>query len=224
MNPGSNAIIISDVHSNIIALREIFKHFNFEYIIHAGDVVGYNPYPKETISFFIEKKIKSIRGNHDRSIITGDFSNFNDIAAIALEWTIQKLDYFELNYLKSLKSSMKIELFGRRVAVFHGSPYIEDEYIYEEDLDESLIPKGVDVLILGHTHIPYVKRFGDKLIINPGSVGQPRDGDPRSSFALIDKDWNVKIIRVEYDIDEINKKIKDVGLPEILGTRLYHGL
>ncbi|MGC8663787.1 MAG: metallophosphoesterase family protein [Thermoplasmata archaeon] len=224
MNSGSKVFVISDVHSNIIALREVFKHFNSSNIIHAGDILGYNPYPIETITFFMEKRIKTILGNHDRSILSGDTSKMNKYASFAIEWTIQRLTPASIDYLKSLKKSMKINIFGKRVAVFHGSPNNDDEYIYEEDLYESIIPKDVEVLILGHTHIPYVKRFDEKLVINPGSVGQPRDGDPRASFAIIDENWNVKIERIEYDVKEVYKKIEESGLPDFLGTRLFNGI
>ncbi len=224
MNSGSKVFVISDVHSNIIALREVFKHFNSSNIIHAGDILGYNPYPIETITFFMEKRIKTILGNHDRSILSGDTSKMNEYASFAIEWTIQRLTPASIDYLKSLKKSMKINIFGKRVAVFHGSPNNDDEYIYEEDLYESIIPKDVEVLILGHTHIPYVKRFDEKLVINPGSVGQPRDGDPRASFAIIDENWNVKIERIEYDVKEVYKKIEESGLPDFLGTRLFNGI
>lgn len=224
MNPGSEVIIISDVHANIIALREVFKHFSSQYIIHAGDIVGYNPYPMETISFFIEKRIKTVRGNHDRAVISGDYSNMNEYAAMAIEWTIQHINDYGIEYLKSLKSSMRMDVFGKRLAVYHGSPYREDEYIYEEDLTEEMIPKDVDVLVLGHTHVPYIRRFGEKFVINPGSIGQPRDGDPRSSFIRIDENWNIKIERVEYDVKEVYKKIEEAGLPSFLGTRLFSGI
>jgi len=224
MNSGFEVIVISDVHANIIALREVFKHFDSRNIIHAGDILGYNPYPLETIYFFIEKKIKTILGNHDKAVLNGDTSGMNEYASFAIEWTMQHLDPASINYLKSLKNSMRINIFGKRVAVYHGSPQNDNEYIYYEDLDESIIPKDVDVLILGHTHIPYIKRFDEKIVINPGSVGQPRDGDPRASFARIDENWNVRIERVEYDVKEVYKKIEESGLPDFLGTRLFKGI
>ncbi|MDP8011519.1 MAG: metallophosphoesterase family protein [Thermoplasmata archaeon] len=224
MNPGSELIVISDVHANIIALREIYKRFNFGIVIHAGDIIGYNPYPYETIQFFIKQKIKTILGNHDRALINGDTFGLNEYASMAIEWTMQHLDNYSIEYLKSLKKSIKMNIFGKRVAVYHGSPKNDDEYIYEEDLEENIIPKDVDVLILGHTHIPYVKRFNEKIVINPGSVGQPRDGDPRASFVRIDENWNARIERVEYDIEEVYKKIEESGLPDFLGTRLFKGI
>jgi len=217
-------IIVSDVHSNLPALLKVLEFVKEgERIFHAGDVVGYNPYPGEVIKKFREYRIQSIRGNHDRAIVYSDYSNFNEIAYYALKWTEENLSKEDIDYLKSLKKSMSFEFKNKRVIMFHGSPWDEDLYLYPEDVDEKTIPDGYQVLILGHTHIPFVKKFGDKIIINPGSVGQPRDGDPRASFARIDDEWNVEIVRVDYNIDEVAEKIKEKNLPSILAERLYLG-
>ncbi len=217
-------IIISDVHSNLPALLKVLDFVGpQEKIVHAGDIIGYNPYPREVIKRFRELRIQSIRGNHDRAIVDSDYSNFNEIAYYALKWTEENLTIDDINYLKSLKKSISFEFKGKKIIMFHGSPWNEDLYLYPEDVDEKIIPEGFQVLILGHTHVPFVKNFGEKIIINPGSVGQPRDGDPRASFAKIDDNWNVEIVRVNYNIDEVAEKIRKENLPSILAERLYLG-
>lgn len=224
MRTGSELILISDVHSNLLALQSVLSRIREDTtIIHAGDVVGYYTFPEQVISIFRRWKIVSIRGNHDRALISGNYSNFNEYARIALQWTSRKIGAESLLYISDLKDHIRLNINGKRVAVYHGAPWDNDYYLMDYEASESVIPEGVDVLILGHTHIPFIKRYGNKMIINPGSVGQPRDGDPRASFVRIGPGWEVKIERVEYNIDDVFESILREGLPEFLGKRLYSG-
>ena len=114
----------------------------------------------------------------------------------------------------------------KSVAMFHGSPRDVSEYVYEEEVTEKLLDLAMaDIVILGHTHIPYIKSFGDRFVLNPGAVGQPRDGDRRASFAVMDSQTGEGIIRrVEYDIESAAAAIELAGLPSMLAERLFSGL
>ncbi|MVT13758.1 MAG: YfcE family phosphodiesterase [Euryarchaeota archaeon] len=224
MRNGSEVIIISDVHSNLFALEAVLSRIREgTTILHAGDVVGYYTFPNEVISLFKKWNIISIRGNHDRALINGNVFNFNEYAAASLNWTSRKISKDSLFYILKMKDTLRLNLMGKRVAVYHGAPWDNDYYLMEYEAREGIIPEGIDVLLLGHTHIPFIKKFGNRIILNPGSVGQPRDGDPRASFVRIRDNWDIVIERVEYDIDKVEESIKKEGLPEFLAKRLYGG-
>lgn len=218
--------IISDVHSNVVALKKVLSGLkDVEMIIHAGDIVGYNPYPNEVVKIFREKNIFSILGNHDMAVITGDTSNFNPVGAEAVCWTRDVLSDENLSFLKSLKKREKIKIGKTNIAVIHGSPWDDDEYVYENNLSKSFLDEiNAEVLVYGHTHVSCFKRFENGIIINPGSVGQPRDGNKKASFAVFDVDSkSVEIKRTGYDIKAVTQKIMEYKLPDILAYRLPLG-
>ncbi len=220
--------LISDIHGNLPALKVVMERIEesgVKLILCAGDLVGYNPWPNEVIWEIRRREIPCIRGNHDRAVIFDDYSHFNPYAAAAAKWSREQLSEENMNYLISLKDHMLWSWENFRISVHHGAPFDEDYYVYPDMADESLLEyENPDVLVLGHTHVPFIKKFTKGVIINPGSVGQPRDGDPRASYALVDLKRGIyKIIRVEYPIDEVADKIMEVGLPEFLARRLYIG-
>ena len=219
--------IISDIHGNLPALKAVLDDMSeVELIICAGDLVGYNPYPNEVIQEVKMRKIVCIRGNHDRAVIYDDYSYMNEYAAVAALWTRRNLSKANMEYLLSLKDNITFDYHGKRIAVHHGAPFDEDFYIFPEDATEDLLNyDNPDILILGHTHVPFIKNFGQRYIVNPGSVGQPRDGDPRASYIIADVD-NLKFTlrRVKYDIDKVVNRIREENLPIFLGERLYYGI
>ena len=218
--------LISDIHGNLPALKVVLEKIeDVDTILCAGDLVGYNPWPNEVIWEIRKRNIPCIRGNHDRAVIYDDYSRFNPYAATAASWTRAQLTEENMKYLYSLKDNLILEIEDKRIAVHHGAPFDEDHYIYPEEATEDLLNYDkADILVLGHTHVPFVSVFDSGVIINPGSVGQPRDGDPRASYALVDiKNKKYEIRRVEYPIDEVYEKIIEEGLPAFLGERLYIG-
>jgi putative phosphoesterase len=220
--------LISDVHSNAVALKAVFLEMDalgIKIILHAGDIVGYNPYPDETIELFKMKKIISILGNHDRAFMTGDTSDFNPYAAAAMEWTRNTASQESLNYIMGLKDTVTVAAEGERIVMFHESPNLQG-YIYQEDATPDLLNNiNGDVLVLGHTHIPFSMDYGTiGLIVNPGSVGQPRDGNPDASFAVLDTvTRDVKLKRTKYDIEKVIRDMLAAHLPEALAYRLREG-
>jgi putative phosphoesterase len=220
--------LIADVHSNAIALKAVLSTFGamgVEKILHAGDIVGYNPYPNETIELFTGKKIISILGNHDRALITGDASGFNPYAAAAIMWTGNVISTENTSYIAGLRDIESITIDGKRLMMVHGSPLDIDEYIYPEDASQGLLSiADANILVLGHTHIQFKKEYPEGLIINPGSVGQPRDGDPDSAYAILDTgSGKIELKRIRYDIEKVIEDMLAAHLPEKLALRLRCG-
>jgi len=226
-------LVISDIHCNIDALERVIEDAgHFDAAICAGDVLGYGPDPLECINAMISLGVNCIAGNHDLAAYSGDSSRLNAYAQAAISVQRQLLKQTQIAWLGRLPASLALEFGGVRISVFHGSPWSpSNEYIYSEEAklraEELLEFAGADLLILGHTHIPYLIRSGERLLLNPGSVGQPRDGDPKASYALLDIDeGHVEVAhrRVEYDIDGVADRIRRRGIPEFLAARLYSGL
>lgn len=221
--------LISDVHSNTTALKAVLsemERMGVEKILHAGDIIGYNPYPNETLEMFIEHKIISILGNHDRAIITGDYSEFNPYAAAALLWTKKVLSPGSFDYIQSLKSREQFKMDNINFVVIHGSPRDVDEYIYPVNVSAHFLAVAkADVLVLGHTHVQFKKEYSLGIILNPGSVGQPRDENPDAAFVVYDTATNVvKLKRKNYDVEKVIEDMHNAHLPDKLGLRLRYGL
>ncbi len=216
--------IISDIHSNLPALREVLREIKGMQIFCCGDLVGYAAFPNEVIEVVKKNKIISILGNHDYATITGDTSWFNPAAAAAIRWTREEIRKENLDFLDSLPRFYEGDFY-----MVHGSPRNElDEYVSEDCPEDELLSffryTFKDTMILGHTHKPFIKKLGDRLIFNPGSVGQPRDLDQRAAYAVLDTAAKkAEIKRVEYDIDEAANAIVEKGLPVFLARRLYAG-
>ncbi len=221
--------LIADVHSNVVALKAVLSaldEMGAKRILHAGDIIGYNPYPDETIELFRKNKIISILGNHDRGLISGDSFDFNPYAQTALEWTRDTITSENLNYISSLKNRESISIDRKRIVLIHGSPRDVDEYVYPENVTPHFLAlvKG-DLLVLGHTHIQFKKVFSMGIILNPGSAGQPRDEDPDAAFAVLDTvSGEVRLKRAGYDIEKVIEDMRAAHLPEKLGLRLRLGL
>ncbi len=220
--------LIADVHSNAVALKPVLsglEHSRVERILHAGDIVGYNPYPNETIELFKRNNILSISGNHDRAFVSGDTSGFNPYAKAALEWTRKVVLPDNSCYIKGLRNIEAITIDGKRIVLVHGSPYDIDEYVYPENVSPDLLSAAnADILVLGHTHIQFKKEYPEGIIINPGSVGQPRDANPDAAFALLDTEsGKIELKRMSYDIEKVIEDMLAFQLPEKLALRLRTG-
>jgi predicted phosphodiesterase len=222
------AAFISDVHANLVAflaVMERIEHLGIESIFNAGDIVGYYPLPNEIIHQFREHDIVTIKGNHDQAVLDAETGPMNSIAVSVVNWTAKKIGPEERRYLGGLEDRMDVNIGPFRSSIFHGSPRCPDEYIYEDDATEELLDCcGSRLLVLGHTHVPFVKYTDKGVIMNPGSVGQPRDGDPRACFMTYDstKD-HFELHRVDYDMSIVVKEMEKQGLPRYLADRLWIG-
>jgi len=217
--------LISDIHSNLEALEKVLEYSKGD-IYCCGDFVGYGPNPNEVIELCIEKGVKGVFGNHDYAVIN-KLAGFNIYAQRALEWTKSVLNKESIEFLKGLEFSIELEIENKSISIHHGSPTSVTQYIYPNYPDSyfEMFLKDIDILILGHTHIPMVKSIGRKLVLNPGAVGQPRDGNPKASMFFLDPvKMKIERKRIEYNIEKVRKKIIKNKLPDFLWERLYSGL
>lgn len=219
--------IIADIHANLEAFQAVLKEIKrlkIKEIYCVGDIVGYGANPNECVELVKKNKIKSIMGNHDLCAVNFEgFDWFNSSAQHAIEWTNNELTSENKNFLLKLPLTIK----EKEMFIVHGSienplydyiyPYISDSY-FKNIFNKNKIKK----LIMAHTHVPFVKKFKDKIAINPGAVGQPRDGNNKASFCILDNS-KTKILRIDYDIEKAAHKILHFGLPEHLASRLYFG-
>lgn len=222
---------ISDVHSNLEALNAVLGRLGDEELFCLGDLVGYGSNPNEVIELLEERGAVSLLGNHDAAVLTGDTSWFNSTAAIAAKWTTKQLSERSVAYLRKLPLQIRVDLDGVSTYLAHGSPddnlreYV-DPVTHADLFGHYLTRLDVGLVGLGHTHLPFVWTGDGGTVFNPGSVGQPRDGDWRASFAVVDFERgkpDVKLQRTEYDCDKTAEKIVKAGLPSSLGRRLLRG-
>jgi predicted phosphodiesterase len=247
-------LIISDIHSNLDALEACLESAPaYDAIANLGDIVGYGACPNEVIDRSRALGNVFVRGNHDKACAgLADIRGFNYIAAAAVVWTNHELTKENLEWLKALPQG-PIPLEGTTdVQVAHGSPRDEDEYLLVlESAADSATVTTVPITFFGHTHMQGGFFLNDrhevtfrpnyqhedrneewefqlekrgKYLINPGSIGQPRDGDWRASFAVYDSDVaKVTFYRVLYDVAKAQQRILDAKLPERLAERLLRG-
>jgi putative phosphoesterase len=217
--------LIADVHANVVALEAVLEDMGkkVDVILCAGDIVGYNPYPNETVELLKKYRVKCVRGNYDNAVITGDILWFNTVAQQTIRWTISHLTRDSMRFLETLPEH--IDLNG--LTVYHGGPNRLQEFVYENDHERFcrvFDPFDVSVVVFGHTHMPLVETCGGKTVLNPGSVGQPRDGDPRACYGIYDTETKkFEIHRVSYDYKKVQQAIVEAGLPQLMADRLKYG-
>ncbi|NUB90070.1 metallophosphoesterase family protein [Haloterrigena sp. SYSU A558-1] len=217
--------LISDVHSNRVALEAVLEDMPaVDELLCAGDVVGYNPWPAECVDELRERGVPTVMGNHDAAVAATTPFRFNGMAKAGVEHAKKRLDDDQLAWLESLPAE-RLECDGR-VKLVHGHPDDPDRYTrytYPDEFSPRLLGDE-DVLVLGHTHVQGVETFAEGIVVNPGSVGQPRDGDPRAGYAVVDLDaMTVETHRLEYDIEAVQAAVAEAGLPERIGRRLARG-
>jgi putative phosphoesterase len=219
--------IISDIHGNRIALDAVLDDLPpVDGLVCAGDVVGYNPWPADCVATVREREVPTVMGNHDRAVVRETGFRFNAMAAAGVEHARERLEQDALSWLADLPPERTAA--DGRVKLVHGHPDDPDRYTYPEEFTASMLGDE-DVLVTGHTHVQGHRVFEDGVVMNPGSVGQPRDGDPRAGYAVIELgdgaggDVTVAERRVEYDVDAVVDAVRESGLPERIGTRLFEG-
>ncbi|NHN60687.1 MULTISPECIES: metallophosphoesterase [Halorussus] len=214
--------VLSDVHSNSVAFEAVLADMpDVDGLVCAGDVVGYNPWPAECLETIRERGIPTVMGNHDRAVASGTAFRFNQMAKAGVELARERLSDDQLDWLADLPDERRE--FDDRVKVVHGHPDDPDHYTMPEEFSADLLGDE-DVLVMGHTHVQHAEEYAGGVVLNPGSVGQPRDGDPRAAYAVLDlDDLSVDQRRVEYDVDAVRSEVEAVGLPSRIGTRLERG-
>jgi putative phosphoesterase len=214
--------IISDVHSNRVALDAVLDDMPpIEELLCAGDVVGYNPWPGECIDTLRDRLSASVMGNHDRAVVTGTSFRFNSMAGAGVKYARDELNDLQIDWLAHRPDSCRA--CDGRIRIVHGHPDDPDHYTYPEEFEADLLGDE-EVLVMGHTHVQHHETYDEGVVMNPGSVGQPRDGDPRAAYAILDlDDMSVEERRVEYDIEAVQEAVREAGLPDKIGTRLANG-
>lgn len=242
-------LILSDLHSNLEATQSVLADASargFDRTVVLGDIVGYGANPNEVIDLIRGlAPSASVRGNHDKAacgITNGE--SFNDIARTAVLWTRRVLTAENLEYLKSLPEG-PAESDGFLIA--HGSPVDEEDYIMgEADAAHAFARREFDVAFFGHSHfacifahavgrcrLSMVSRDhftmqlneGSRYLVNPGSIGQPRDHNPRASYAIFDpQNRCLELHRASYDVERAQSRINEAGLPGVLASRLALGV
>lgn len=212
--------IISDIHGNLAALEAVLSKIDqigCERIISLGDVVGYYFQITECINLLISRNVEHLTGNHDQYLIDDSECPRSKIVAELIKK--QKM-LISSEHLKWLSSSKTKFTFNNKLFL-HGSPDDPvDGYIYE--VSERIFPLGIDYLFCGHTHVQKLAKIGNKIFCNPGSVGQPRDGNPHAAFAILDNE-KIKLYRVEYDFNKTAEFMEKAGFDPFLWKNLFLG-
>jgi predicted phosphodiesterase len=241
------ACVISDIHGNLQALEAVLDAVDAEApdeIWCLGDLVGYGPRPNECTQLVAERAAVCLLGNHDLAAIGRiDLAEFNEDAAESARWTASVLDEPSRAYIESLEPSGSRENLG----LYHASPRdpVWEYVLSDEVAAASLAAAPERVILVGHSHVALSFRFDERKImgdlappgtelelaaaerwlLNPGSVGQPRDGNPGAAFVMLDLDSCRAVFRrVPYPVERTQEEIRAAGLPEALAVRLEHGL
>jgi putative phosphoesterase len=239
-------LVVSDIHSNLPALKAVLaraKRVGYDKIICLGDFVGYYTSPNEVVELLRGDLAIAVIGNHDHGLLHPQTITlyFNDLAREALFYNISIISKDTLEFLKSLPFTAEMDGF----MFVHGTPSDPEafEYIYSSvQAARELRLTSKRVIFFGHTHIPVIYEYdeekdrviavekyvrfkeGKRYLINPGSVGQPRDGNPEASFGILDMEEGIyRNYRVEYDIFETVSEVIKAGLNPLLAERLYDG-
>jgi len=240
-------LVLSDVHGNLEALEAVLAaERDFEQVLVLGDLVGYGADPNAVVDRVRDLPVAAIvRGNHDK-VAAGlaSVESFNPVARQAIAWTTKTLSASSFEWLAALpQGPMSVT---EHVEICHGAPFDEDFYVFDEmDAQRAATSVTRTLCLFGHTHVPGVFRLGasvsyerkphqepwvftlaapERALVNCGAVGQPRDGDPRAAYGVLDTDAGVlTLARVLYDVRSAQTKIVAAGLPTALANRLALG-
>jgi putative phosphoesterase len=230
--------VVTDVHANLAALQAVLARIDeleIERVYCGGDLVGYGPHPNEVCALIEARQIPTIYGNYDYAIgrdledcgCAYRDQHDRELGQLSVDWTLEHTDQRSKDFMRGLPFDLRFELAGLRVRLVHGSPRKVSEYLFADKPARTFerIAAGADcdVLVFGHTHQPWVAEFGGVLFVNCGSVGKPKDGDPRAAFAVLRSEGDelaVDIERVAYDAAAVAREVERVGLPAEFARKL----
>ena len=231
--------VITDIHGNLPALQATLAEIDaigVDEIYCGGDLVGYGPHPNEVCALVHELGIPTIYGNYDYSIaremddcgcayVT---QHDRELGQQSVAWTLEHTDQASKDFMRGLPFDLRFPVGNQDVHLVHGSPRKVNEYLFEDkraSLYERLArAEDAEVLVFGHTHKPWIHTYGGVLFVNCGSVGKPKDGDPRAAFALLEADdqgpVRASIQRVPYDAVAVAREVAAAGLPSEYAEKL----
>lgn len=230
--------VFGDIHGNIEALTAAYSVVQLlkpDKVYHLGDLGGYSPFVNEVVDFLSEHTIEGVQGNYDETVAYDrehcgckyEDPVQEEMANKTFEWTKKHVSPETKEYLRTLPYSISFIAEGKKILLFHATPSKNNLYWFEDRPDkffrEMAEKTDADVMIYGHTHKPYRKDFSGKVFVNAGSVGKPKDGDPRACVTLLtittDK-VDVEFLRVPYDVKKTADAIVARGLPGYFADRL----
>lgn len=222
--------LIADIHSNLyslVAVLDSIKSMDVDLVVCLGDLVGYCTFPNEVIDVIRHHNILTVMGNYDdavgneRLVCGCDYPDPKDAenAGISLNWTIDTVTDENKKYLRGLPKEVTMKLEEKTITFVHGSLRKINEYLKEgsREAEEVIESFNGDILICGHTHVPYFKTYGHKMLINCGSAGKPKTGSPDANYIILEvtKDKaDVEIISVPYDFEKTAQAIENNNLPK----------
>lgn len=233
--------VFGDIHGNIEALKATYDAamgFKPDKIYHLGDLGGYAPFVNEVVDFLVEHGVDGVQGNYDETVANdrehcgckAEDPVQEEMADLSFAWTKKHTSPKSKAYMKGLPVGITFTAEGRKVWLFHATPRKNNLYWYEDRPEKfflEMADKGdADVMIYGHIHKPYRKDVKGKVFISAGSVGKPKDADPRACVAIVDitrKSVGSEFIRVPYDIEKVAAAIIESGLPAYFADKLRHG-
>ncbi len=234
--------VFGDIHGNLEALKACYEAAIEEdavKIYHLGDLGGYAPFINEVVDFLIERGIGGVQGNYDDAVAydrehcgcKAEDPVQEEMSNRSFEWTKQHASQKTREYLKKLPFSIPFQTEGKKVLLFHATPGKNNLYWYEERplkfFNEMAEKVDADVMIYGHTHKPYRKDIAGRVFVNAGSVGRPKDGDPRACVTLVETiaqgDVKTEFLRVPYDVEKTASAIIESGLPPYFAEKLREG-
>jgi putative phosphoesterase len=230
--------VITDIHANLPALQAALARIDelgIESVYCGGDLGGYGPHPNEVVALVAERDIPAIYGNYDYAIAR-DLEDCGcayvtphdrELGQGSVEWTLAHTDRRSKEWMRELPFDLRFDVGAASVHLVHGSPRKVNEYLFEDKparLYERLaLAEDAGVMAFGHTHKPWVRSYGGVLFVNCGSVGKPKDGDPRGAFAVLRETAGgveATIERVAYDAEAVAAEVRDSGLPAEFADKL----
>ena len=242
--------LISDIHGNLPALQAVLKDIDSQDDVdatyHLGDLVGYAPWPNEVVSLIRERGIPGIAGNYDSTVATdydhcgckADTPHQEELSHLSYDWTREHVSAETKHFLGELPFRMDLRASGGHkskpeVVLVHGTPTLNTLY-WTEDRPDSFCTKMAnsaglkegDLIAFGHTHKPWMREVEGIRFVNTGSVGKPKDGDPRAGYVLVETEeggFSVEYVRIEYDLDRTMEGIRGSELPDEFAEQLAAG-
>lgn len=224
-------IVLGDIHGNLPALEVVLRECRaegYDLILHTGDLVGFAPYPNETVQLLKAEKVEGVRGNLDEGVSAGtaDFGGHGKDArtrrleSLAYAWTLERTERRTRDYLADLPFEQRHDPAGRRTVLVHANP-IDLSACMWEDRDEDFFREmgeaaDADVLVFGHTHRPYHRIVDGRHFVNAGSVGYPEGDDPRTGYVVINLNGNVEVQyrRFPYDVERLIRTMRERRFPQ----------